>query len=281
MPLLMLVLLAFFVGAPNPAQAKFACQDYLNSFLFQNTNVIFFNQAEVFRQNNDIGPQQLGKLRFEKWVDFTLDFEHTTFTTANSAIGLTASGKLYHVVTYEGRTVARLLNGTLSFTEFKMLYSGEIIAQDANKKTYIYLPKTWEVSPSKAVIRQGLAYWGLSSAIAVGTKLALVGQTFAITLVEAGGISLSLPVFETMIVATAGMNTALVMANKYYHKISYPNGFIPVEIAYDKNIEVFAEIRKLRAERAELGYTKEHLQPPDFSRLPPALAKELTEDIQD
>lgn len=258
--------------------SKNICSDYLNNLLYQNTNVIFFNNVDIFRQNNNIGPQQRGKLRLEKWIDFTLDFEYKS--TANSAIGLTAEGKLYHVVTFEGRTIARLLNGQEQFKDFKMLESGEIIALDVRDRTQVYFPHLWETSPKKTVIRKGSTYWGLSSVVAIGTKLALLGSTGAVPLMEISQFTVGVPILETMIIATAGMNTGLVMANKYYHMISYPNGFIPIEVSYNDHLKLFSEIRKLRAKHPELLKSQQHLEPPDFSALPPALPKELTEDIQ-
>lgn len=260
------------------ALARPLCGDYLNSFLYQNTNVIFFNNVDVFRQNNDIGPQQRGKLRLEKWVDFTLDFEHKS--TANSAVGLTSEGKMYHVVTFEGRTIARLLNGQEIFTDFKMLQSGEIIALDAQKKTQVYFPHLWELSPRNSSLKKGLMYWGLSSAIAIGTKLALVGQTGTLPFFEFSGMTLGLPILETVVVGAAGMNTALVMANRYYHMISYPNGFVKVPVSYNESTQLFSEIRRLRIDHPELSGMHKHLEPPTFTNLPPALPKELTEGIQ-
>ena len=262
----------------HAAHSKNICSDYLNHLLYQNTNVIFFNNVDVFRQNNNIGPQQRGKLRLEKWIDFTLDFEYKS--TANSAIGLTAEGQLYHVVTFEGRTIARLLNGQEQFKDFKMLESGEIIVLDVRDRTQVYFPHLWETSPKKVVMKKGLMYWGLSSAVTIGAKLALVGSTGTVPLMEISQFTVGIPILETMIIATAGMNTGLVMANKYYHMISYPNGFIPLEVSYNDHLKLFSEIRKLRAKHPELLKSQQHLEPPDFSALPPALPKELTEDIQ-
>lgn len=259
------------------AWSQSLCVDYLTGFLFENTNTIFFTQVEVFRQNNNIGPQQLGRLEFIKWVDFTLEFGHET---ASSVIGLTKSGRMYHLIKSPERTIARLLNGELIFADFKMTSNGEVVAKNQQGKTYVYLPHLWETSPRKAVTKQGAYYWGLASVVGITTKFALLGPGYGVPL-EISSFNLMIPLIETMTVGAAGLNTALVMANKYYHRITFPNGFIPVELSYDRPLNMIGELREMRSQFKEgTPHPRDHFLPPDFGRLDPALPKELTEDIQ-
>lgn len=265
-----------FILNPLLAHAEALCFSYLQEEypLYENLNPISFAQSEIFRKNNNIGPQQNGILKFEKWSEMTFEYFEVNPKTEPPAsiIGLTEEGRLYHLVKFRDRTIARLLSGTHFFKDFQLTNKGRIMAWDHNGQSYFYSAPLWNVSTNKQILKRWLKLWGLTSAGAVALTTALFPE---IPLpVEVLGLNFNFPMVELMFTGVSGLSSGLAMASRYEHFNTYTDGFIFLGYPAEKNFWLDdTELKKY------LDNNLNDFEPPKENHLEPKLDPEFATDI--
>jgi hypothetical protein len=255
------------------AQAPLSCENLFSteSLVYLNENPITFSQVEVFRRNNDIGIQQKGEMHFEQWSELTFEYLNTELDHEEVAniIGRTPDGRIYHLIKYQQRTLARLLSGDMRFTHFELSNKGRLVAWNDQGQSWAYSPELWSLSPKKTVLKTWAKLWGLTTAPLVLGKIILIEDFNFQT--EILGMSLSLPLIEIFMASVVAMSSGFAMLSKYEHLNTYPNGFIPLP----EPLMHGAWVQSILSTENPNGL--EHFAVPELSELAPTL--EQTEEI--
>lgn len=251
------------------------CGSYLESesILFEHFFPISFENVEVFRRNNDIGLQQIGKLKFKQWSELTFEYSDDVDNAVTSLVGLTESGRIYHLIKFKDRTLARLLSGENNFKDFQVSNKGRVIAWDNDDKNFIYSSALWMESPKKSILKRWLALWGFSTAIVVSAKAVLMGDLYFP--IEVFSFDINLPLVELLLSGTAGMSSGLAMLSRYDHLNTYPNGFLPFKEPLSRSN--WLENLDLKTLVAENHYD---FAPPEPDLLSPKIPANLGEGIR-
>lgn len=250
-----------------------SCENHLSNedLLFRNENPITFQKVEVYRKNNNYGPQQNGNIKFKLRYDLSYEFQNPNL--AASAVGLTPEGRIYHIVEFNNRTIARLLSGHHIITNIEVTNKGRILALDDKGNFYLYSPQKWNAPLKRLILKRWFKLWGLTSLGAVVAKNILLHDFFFST--EILGFAVQLPMLELFFSGAAAMSSGFAMLSKYEDMITYPNGLIPLP----SNFNPTNWINNPTLE----AYSAKNLQdfdPPAEEILDPRLNLEFTEDIR-
>lgn len=266
--------------------------------LYEHTNSISFTNVEVFRRNNDIGPQQHGLIKFIKWSELTFEYSKNTNEVAinsenskqnsdegpksysskkpepvSSTVGLTEDGRIFHVIRFNERTIARLLSGTDKYADFQLSNKGRLISWNEKGESFFYSANLWMTSPKKLIYKRWLKLWGYTSAGAIGLKMILLGDYYFP--MEILGYNFNFPMLELFFSSATAMSSGFAMLSRYEHENTYPNGFTRTP----ETLNTFDWISNPKY----LTFFKDNLEnfePPDLDILDPKLDTEFTEDIR-
>lgn len=273
------IVFLFLILFLNPihSYANVQCSSFLDEeyVLYEHINEDSYGKTEIFRRNNNIGPQQYGTITFQRWFELTFEFNELDILNEppTSIVGLTKEGRLYHVVKFKERTIARLLSGEHVFTSFQVSNKGRIMAWDQKGHSHFYSAPLWNTSPLKALKKHWFKMWGFTSvAAAVASNVFMGPIPFP---VEFFGFVFNFPMAELIYSGAAGMTSGFSMLSRYEQLNTYPNGFIPVGYESEKDLWILDKDLKEYLE----GNLKD-FDPPELEQLDPKLAPELTEAIQ-
>lgn len=234
-----------------------------------------FKNVEVYRRNNGVGLQQVGDLRFEKWIELPI-----SRPGADNFIGLTRDWSIYHLVHWQGRSIARLLNGPSGEREEIreiFLFQDEIlVAVTSESKVKIYSPLKWLKSPMKSVFQKGAVFWGASTAVGIGALYLLAPDLRAMGMSD----ELLLPMSASFIGAANFMNSFFFMLFHYEHYNTFPDGFVGSSIRFTDVTKLEKELANLTPEQVKSLLTAEHFYPPAEEDLFPSMPELAREDIR-
>lgn len=262
------ILFALVVFSSPASWAVFRCQEI---FRFVNIEApqertLLFKRLEVFRRNNNIGPQQQGEQMFDRWIEIP-PFQENIF----NYIALTPEGRLYHVVDGMDRQIARLLSGPLQIKQFYIYKKSILVAVDSDQRVLFFDPKRWMKSPLGGLTQKGFMVWA-----GITTTVTLAMYQF---LPEALS-SQSLMLLSGVTGVAAGINTFLVMLARYDRLNTYPNGFVDSGLRFAWTGLLNQQLEFRTPEDWIRFATKDHFVPPDARQLPPQLNPELSEALR-
>ncbi|MBX3022226.1 MAG: hypothetical protein KF799_11180 [Bdellovibrionales bacterium] len=220
-----------------------------------------FRDTEVFRRNNDFGMQQQGDLHFDQWFDLP-----TGLRTVESFLGLNSEGRIYHVVQWQGRRIARLLSGRLNFKKIWLGTDKILVAADANDRVYLFSPQMWMKPAGKGKVMQSMLIW------AATTAAVTAGTAFAtdVTMQE-------WPLFLSAIATTSGLNSMFIAIYRFDRDNTFPNGFVPTNLSAAN----LSQLREQLLERdLKLFMAGDHFAPPELESLSPQIPREALEAIR-
>lgn len=270
---ILIIVLITAISLSGVAQS-YQCMDLFSLTLVENSQErpLTFKKVEVLRRNNHVGLQQVGDIQFEKWIEVG-PFAEGVY----NQIGLTKEGKLYHLVNWKSRKIARLLSGDQFFKSLFLFKNKFIIAVDFSGEVFVFSPSKWLLSPLKDSLRRGIAIW-------TGTSLAvtaLVGLVFP-DMVGAGSQSFSNLSMTAGFVATiTAMNTFFIMVQRYDRLNTFPNGFIPLGFKFTQGVESLQkQLLEISEQKIEQLSVETYLKTPDLDSLDPQMPEAATEDIR-
>ena len=227
-----------------------------------------FNKVEVYRRNNDYGLQQFGKIKLKKWFEIDLETQGS-----ESYIGLNQKGQILHITKYpsynpkeHSRTIAWLLSGEKkSFTDFYVSQRGFIAAVDAQSRVHIYNPLKW------------FRHRGLGSTVAKGLGIWSGVTALGILSARLAGIDIPSPFLESFFATATGLQTALVMLNRYQHNNTFPDGFVKTPLLF-KSVEQLN--KDISQNLDKLSRDPSHFKAPKEDTLPPLLPEMARQEIE-
>lgn len=223
----------------------------------QNT-MLTFKDVEVFRRNNGIGLQQVGEIQFEKWIEVGSEEEFNN--GIHSYIGLTKEAKVYHLIQWKNRKIARLLSGVKSIKDIYLSNKETLIAVDQNDHMLMYLHSLWLRSPAASAKALWLKTTLIGSAAAV-TALSLLFPELMNMGYDTGLFTVPIPpVFLSTSIALQSFFMALI---HYEYLNNNPDGFT------DAYFELYDEKQM-----------KTDWSAPPPSSLPPPMPDMATESIR-
>ncbi len=249
------------------------CENYLSPeyVLFNHQNSISFSDVEVYRKNNNLGPQQNGLIKFKSWFELTFEFVNTDEVA--SIIGLTENGRIYHLIKFNDRTIARLLSGHKIFKLLEVSNKGRILAIDENENFYFYSSQLWNLPLKKIILKKWFKLWGLTSFGAISATTLFLND-YAFT-TEIFGFGVELPILEVLFSSVAAMSSGFAMLSKYEDMNTYPDGF--VLLSGDFNFTNWTA----RSDLPNINNSNlNDFEPPSEQILEPKLNQSLTEDIR-
>lgn len=234
-----------------------------------------FKNVEVYRRNNGVGLQQVGDLQFEKWIELPI-----SRPGAENFIGLTRDRRIYHLVHWRGRSIARLLNGPGGEREKIreiFLYRDQIlVAVTSESEIKIYSPMKWLKSPMRSVFLKGTGFWGASTAVGIGALYLFAPDLRVMGMSD----EFLLPVSASFIGAVNVMNSFFFMLFHYEHENTFPDGFVPSTIRFTDVVKLERDLANLTPEQVNSLLTAEHFYPPAEEDLFPPLPELAREDIR-
>ena len=194
-----------------------------------------FHNIEVFRQNNDMGPQQFGDITLTTW--FYLSDQFNLDANDYSVVGLREDGKVFHIFKHGNRKIAKRLNGEKIFIDISVTNKGKILALDKDGNTEVFSPALWSTPAREIVMKRWLKLFAMTTLLAIGGAQALppleMPIDITIPFVNLTLYSFNFPMYELMLTATGGLSSALAVLSRYEHLNTYPNGFLPVNVDFD------------------------------------------------
>lgn len=231
---------------------------------------LVFSSTEVFRRNNNIGIQQLGELRLEKWIELKPYSDK-----AYNFIGLTKSGRIYQVVDWNGqRSVARLLSGDKVFEDVFLLNQKKLGAIDYEGRVHFYSPIIWARSPLKSILKRGALLWSGVTLIGSVSLHQMTGELWSKA--ESNLLMLAPTVFVGLI---SGLQTALVMTSRYDHLNTHPDGFFSTQIQVTGFADLNRVLRAMDSHEVINKISGYDFDLPNLQSLNPKLAEDWSEPI--
>lgn len=223
---------------------------------------LVFADTDVFRRNNDIGLQQVGELRLEKWIEIDFDPNNDYY----NFVGLNAEGRIYQAIDWHGqRRIARQLSGEKLYNDLFIINNKILGAVTKEGQVHLYSPRRWRKSPKNRLIGRGLFLWSGVSAL---TTAGLFSWNPEIAPVLSAAAS----------VATA-MQVGFIMLFHYDRQNTFPDGFIKTELFVPEGKSIRSILSQMTPEVLNHFLLEEDLKVPDRSVLFPRLTNESTEDI--
>lgn len=269
-----LTLFIVLFSYPN-LSLSYQCLDFFTTNVLEKTQdrKMTFAGAEVYRRNNQLGIQQVGKVEFEKWIEVG---PYATEDTIYNFIGITKAGRLYHAIRWKGvRSVAWLMSGQREINRIFMLKNEVLVAVDKDSQVLIYSPSKWLTSPLKQNLKRGVAVWAAVTTAVSAVFTAIFPESLSMGFSDSSFI---VPVLG--ISSVTAMNTAFVMLNRYERLNTFPDGFIETGIKYTNDQQLQSDLLT-RYSQVDLQqfFASQHFLPPDLSTLDPALPEVATEPI--
>lgn len=249
------------IGLLLPLNASADCSDvFLVNLEFKQAHnwPMVFNHVEVFRRNNNMGMQQFGEIKLARWIDLPFTgYDH-------NFVGISDTGRIYHIIKYENRTIARPISGQRSFTDIFVAEPGLIAAVDYEGKIEIYDPLAWT--------KRG----GLKSTAIFGVSMwtALTGGTLA--LAYSYGVQIPMEFLAAFVGGSSALQTSFVMMFEYMQNNTFPDGFVKTNFKF-KSVEQLQ--KDLLPMAGKLRQAPNHFIAPAEATLAPKLAEELGEPI--
>jgi len=257
----MVIVLSFLSGAQS-------CRDLLAqpqvvSVEATQVRPLVFTNTDVFRRNNDIGLQQVGEIRLEKWIEIDFNPEHDYY----NFIGLTQEGAIYQAIDWHGqRRIARQLSGEQFYKDLYVINDQIIAAVAQGGEVYLYSPYLWKKSPRSQLIKRGAALWaGISSLTTVG--LYMFNPDIA-------------PVLSVAASVAAAMQVGFVMLFRYDRENTFPDGFVKTDLVISSPEVAEGILSNLTPEQLRRFLLWDDLAVPERNSLFPQLPEEATEDIR-
>jgi hypothetical protein len=221
------------------ALATEQCRDLLiqpeETLLFKYTRSQPFTNVEVFRKNNDMGPQQMGRLSFTVW--FELSFEFSENAEDTSIVGLTKEGQVYHLIQIGDRRVAYRLNGTKVFKDISVTNHGKILALTDKSTTEVYSPSLWATPAKEMAVKKWLKLFSVAAGIGI------LGAQFmppldlpiemTIPYINLTLFNFNFPLYEIILTGAGALSSSFAALSFYQHINTYPDGFMPVDVEFD------------------------------------------------
>lgn len=255
-------------------QAQFQCLDFFRMDVYESSQVrpVTFKEVEVYRRNNRLGPQQMGTLVLEKWIEIG-PYQEGIY----NYVGLTRDGKLYHLIEWPQRRIARLLGGERPFADLFLVRNEVLGAIDRDGQVFLYSPARWQNSRMTDLITRAGAIWG-SLTISLTAAVSLISPEALNMYLHLGDVPL--PLLPAFVATTGFLSTGFAALGRYEHINTFPDGMV---LSRFQAVTVYDLQRQLLAMTPDdiMPYESfTHLQPPSFQGLDPRLAPELTEDIR-
>lgn len=264
--LIMLIFTASTTHANEQCLSLFTTSTQVVSFELNQIRPLVFTNTEVLRRNNDIGQQQVGELRLEKW--FELPPYNQGFY---NFVGLTSDGKVFHIVDWEGRRrIARLLSGPREFSQLVLVNSEILLALDAKGQVFMYSADLWRKSPKNKIIKQALQIQGGLFATLTSIFYLVAPQSFDVQF---------LPLIIGTTVVMSSMQAGFWALFKYERLNTAPDGFqqLPLQAETLADLDLHAgDI--LQASKSAISLATD-MQPIPETSIPAPLI-EATEDIR-
>lgn len=177
-----------------------------------------FKNVEVFRRNNNLGQQQIGDINLEKWFEIGPLVEGLS-----NYIGLTKEGKVYHLVQWKDRKIARLLSGKRQIKEISLSEEGLLKAIDDKNERLVYSAAKWNYSPARMLLKKVVT---MTSAV-TASSTAVLALIFPEVMDMGLHISeLTLPFIPVLIASATAMETAFFQVNRFDQMNTYTDGFV-------------------------------------------------------
>ena len=231
-----------------------------------------FNNVQVYRRNNNVGLQQVGVIEFQKWIEVG-PFAENVY----NHVGLTAEGRLYHLVQWKNQRVARLLGGRREFKNFFFLNNEVLAAVDAQNAVFLYAPAKWITSPLKSTLKTGtLITGGFSAALTAAIsyfapEMMTIGFQVGETMVPTAGFAIA---------SVVGMNTFFVMLQRYERLNTFPDGFVKTTLVFKDPETLKNDLLGIDQKALREFFARQALQPPERHQLDPEMPEMATEDIR-
>ncbi len=227
------------------------------------------DNTEVFRRNNNIGIQQNGSIRLEKWIELK-PYPEDSY----NFVGITRDGRIYHLIDWHGeRRIARLLGGQKTFKDLFVVNDSILGAIDFQGRVYFYSPARWAQSPRRETVKRGLKIWS--------------GITFIVTsglyLIHPEAVHWNInaiPLPPVFIALASGLQTGLVILNRYDHFNTFPDGFIKTQMVVTKPADVAPLMSQLSTDFIDKLIVREDFAVPAREQMAPAIPAAATEDIR-
>lgn len=228
-----------------------------------------FSKVEVHRRNNNIGVQQYGDMRLEKWFELAPYSEE-----AYNFVGLTPEGRVYQVVDWHGqRRIARLLSGEKQFEDIYLIDGKALAATDRAGQVYLYSPKRWAQSPRGEAIKMGAMIWSGVTFITTAGIYLLVPDAINWNIY-------SVPLPATFVGVVSALQTGFVMLNRFDHKNTYPDGFLKTDLNISSSVDLESAFSMLSVDVVKHLVERTDFALPERSALPPTQPEETTEGIR-
>lgn len=224
---------------------------------------LVFADTDVFRRNNDIGLQQVGELRLEKWIEIDFDPKKDYY----NFVGLNSEGRIYQAIDWHGqRRIARQLSGEKLYDDLFIINNKILGAVTKEGQVHLYSPYRWRKSPKNRLTGRGLVLWSGVSAL---TTAALFSWNSEIA-----------PVLSVAASAATAMQVGFIMLFHYDRKNTFPDGFIKTKLSIPEGKSIKSILSQLTPDVLNHFLLEDDLNVPDRSVLFPRLTNESTEDIR-
>lgn len=162
--------------------------------------------------------QQEGTLEVVEWISLPGEDEKIY-----NDVGLTADGRVYHILHDGDRSVARLLSGTQNFRKIFIFRESTLGALDENGNVWLYSSVQWSRSPVRNLIKRGFALW---AAVTTTTSVAAsaLEPEFLTLGPEFHGWVVSVPL--SVVAVASALSTGTFVLNNYDRLNTFPDGFI-------------------------------------------------------